>query len=142
MAPPPVPDLESAPFWEACRARRLIVKTCRTCARAHYPPGPVCPWCTSFDLAWEDDPGLGRIHSHVIFRHPFVPELAEQLPYVVLRVRLDGHPDAILYGRLVGAAVESVRDGLPVEVDWEERPDGWVLADWRLAITKSSPRAR
>jgi uncharacterized protein len=129
-APAPVADVDSREFWDACRQHRLLVRACEACGRAHYPPGPLCPWCASTRVAWREAAGTGSIHSYVVFNHPFLPELADRLPYAVLRVRLDDWPDAVLYGRLAGAPASEAAMGLPVEVAWEDH-EGFALPCWR-----------
>ena len=32
----------SAPFWEALKARRILVQQCRACASVQHPPLPNC----------------------------------------------------------------------------------------------------
>ena len=132
-SPFPVPDRDSEPFWDACRQRRLLVRSCNRCGRAHYPPGPVCPWCVSFDVAWAEDGGHGRVRSFVTFRHPFLPALRDALPYVLLKVALDEHPDAVLHGRLVPGPTDAVAVGAPVRVEWEEIGGGYVIPNWSMA---------
>jgi uncharacterized protein len=129
---PPVPDLDSAPFWEGCRQRRLLVRSCADCGRGHYPPGPCCPWCVSWNVEWREVAPRGTVRTFVVFRHPFLPELKDALPYAILRVALDERPDAVLHGRLAGDP-EAIAIGDAVEVAWEEIPGGFVLPNWRRA---------
>lgn len=129
---PPVPDLDSAPFWEGCKQRRLLVRVCSDCGRSHYPPGPCCPWCVSWNIEWKEAAPKGTVRTFVVFRHPFLPQLKDALPYAMLRVVLDDYPDAVLHGRLVGDP-EAVRSGDPVEVVWEDAGGGFVLPNWRRA---------
>lgn len=128
---PPVPDLDSAAFWEGCRERRLLVRVCADCGRGHYPPGPCCPWCTSWNIEWREAAPQGTVRTFVIFRHPFLPQLKGVLPYAMLRVILDGLPDVMLHGRLVGSDPDQLRSGQRVEVAWEEAGGGYLLPNWR-----------
>jgi uncharacterized OB-fold protein len=86
----------------------------------------------SFDLDWAEDGGRGRVRSFVTFRHPFLPGLTGALPYVLLKVALDEHPDAVLHGRLVHAPPEAVQVGTPVRVEWEEIGAGYMIPNWSV----------
>jgi hypothetical protein len=130
VSPHPVPDRDSEAFWAACARHELLVRHCNACGRGHYPPGPLCPWCTSDDVVWVASPGRAHVRSHVTFRHAFLPALAEALPYTVVKVTLDDHPDALLHGRLHGAT--DVAIGAAVELVWDALDGGPPLPDWRL----------
>ena len=127
---PPVPDLDSAGFWEGCKAHRLLIRACNGCGRGHYPPGPICPWCQSWDIEWREVAGRGRVRTFVIFRHPFVPELKDALPYTIVRVEIEELPDAVLHGRLDGDA-ETIAIGDRVAVSWVEAGEGYVIPNWK-----------
>ena len=129
---PPVPDLESAPFWEACKEKRLLVRACNSCRRGHYPPGPICPWCQSWDIEWRQVSDRGTVRTFVVFRHPFLPQLKDALPYAILRVSIDELPDAVLHGRLDGDP-EDIQIGDHVTVTWDSAGEGFVLPNWKKA---------
>ena len=131
-SPTPVPDRDTEPFWAGCRERRLLVRRCGSCGRSHYPPVGHCPWCISEDLSWSQASGEGHVRSFVVFRHTFIPGLENELPYTILKVVLDDHPDATLYGRLRGPRQSEVEIDSPVELDWEQIGEGFVLPNWRL----------
>ena len=40
----PNPDHETQQYWDAARDRRLLVKRCRTCGRAHFYPSESLAW--------------------------------------------------------------------------------------------------
>ena len=46
--PLPVPDLESAPYWEACRRHELRFQRCGDCGTFRFPPNPICHACRYF----------------------------------------------------------------------------------------------
>lgn len=68
----PVPDPRmnpgDEPFFEATRAGRLMVKTCRACGAAHHYPRALCPVCFSDDLHWVEASGGGEIYSLSVMR--------------------------------------------------------------------------
>lgn len=124
----PVADVDSREFWVNCAQHRLVVRVCSACGRGHHPPGPICPWCTSREVTTQVSAGRGTVSSYVVFHHPFVPDLIDELPYTVVKVAVDEWPDAVVHGRYVGTG--PVRTGDRVEVAWEPLPDGTVLPNW------------
>lgn len=130
---PPAPDLDSAPFWDACKEHRLVVRACSDCGRGHYPPGPSCPWCTSWNIEWKQAAPTGSVRSVVVFRHPFLPQLRDALPYAILRVMLDEYPDAVMHGRLVGSDPAAIHIDDRVAVAWQDAGGGYVLPNWERA---------
>jgi hypothetical protein len=73
------------------------------------------------------------VRSFVVFHHAFIPSLADELPYTILKVVLDDCPDAVLHGRLRDAGGSTIGVGTPVVISWEEIRDGWVLPNWTPA---------
>ncbi len=114
--PAPAVDPDSAPYWAALIAGRLIVKTCGSCGKAHFYPRELCPHCHSDDLSWTETSGRGVIYSYTICRRPAGPAFADEVPYVVALVdlaegprmmsRILGDPSAVTIGRQVGVRFE------------------------------------
>ena len=75
----PRPDLETQPWWDAARERRLLIKRCASCGRAHFYPRPFCPHCWSDRVDWEEASGRATL-VHVLDRAP-------QRPATVRRTR-------------------------------------------------------
>ena len=74
MRPAPVPDPDSAFFWEGLRARKLLLQACGACARHRFPPMPSCPYCGSRNTPLETPfgPTLCRAIYHCAdCRQPF-----------------------------------------------------------------------
>src|SRR5271166_1321814 len=99
--PKPVPRLtpDNRPFWESCRAHRMLLPWCPHCERPHWPPGPVCPYCFGEELTWR-------------------PSFEADIPYNAVQVELE--EGVRLTGNLVGAGNEALRVGLPVEVVFDD----------------------
>ncbi len=88
--PIPVPDSESAPFWEGARRHELLIPSCADCGQLRYPPTTFCPNCHSQARKWIKSAGRGVVFSWVIVRHPVPKEIyASDVPYVVALVELD-----------------------------------------------------
>ena len=85
----PTMSLDSAPFWQACRAGHLSLPTCGDCGKPHLPPGPVCPFCLSDDIHWERASGFGTVASWVVYHRAFSPEFENCLPYNAALIELE-----------------------------------------------------
>lgn len=121
---------DNRPFWEGCRARRLLLPFCTDCGKAHLPPGPVCPHCFSDDLAWRESSGLGTVSSWTIVHKVWFPAFAADVPYNVIQVELEEGPR--LTASLRGAD-RPPRVGEAVRVDFEPMDDEITLPVFRPA---------
>lgn len=110
--PPPPPDALTRPFWDACRAGRLVVQRCRACGRYEYPPLPLCGGCQRDDLEWVESSGRGVVHSATVVHRPQTP--AWKTPYVVAIVAMDEGWHIVT--NLVGCGAEEVAVDMPVAV--------------------------
>lgn len=109
----------------------LVVSACQSCGRHQTIPAETCFECGSDRLEVSPHAGAGRILSWVVTHYAFFPELAEDVPYTVLLVALDGGGRA--YGRLEKRADQpgDLAD-LPVVLDAQETASrGYPL--YRLA---------
>jgi uncharacterized OB-fold protein len=127
LRPVPDPDDASAGFWEACARHELVLQTCASCGVVRFPPRPMCPACTSFDHTWVPASGRGRVWSWVVAHPPVLPAFADRAPYNVVVVELD---EGV---RIIGNLLDSpeIREGMNVEVAWEDVEDGVSLPVWR-----------
>ncbi len=74
-------DAATEPFFEAARRGVLRLRRCTACARPHWYPRPVCPFCSG-DTEWIDAAGTGTIYSLSVTRR------AGPLPYAIAYVTL------------------------------------------------------
>ncbi len=112
-APPPAADLDSAPFWEGARARRLMIQACPACGRLRFPPMPGCPHCGAPGGSWVQVSGAGTVYSWVRVHRTSNARFADLVPYVVATIELA--PGCRMVARLdaagpvvIGSAVEAV----------------------------------
>jgi uncharacterized OB-fold protein len=131
--PVPIPDLDSQPFWDAVNRRELRLERCDACGELRYPPRPMCPKCQSLSATWHQISGHGRVYSWVIPHHPVHPLVRDKVPYVVALVELDEGPRMVT--RLVDIAIEEVREGLEVEVRFDEIAAGVLLPNFQPAVS-------
>lgn len=119
---PPVPDPDSAFYWQGLREHALRVQQCRACDRRRFPPMPNCPYCASPASEIRQASGSGTVYSWVVVHRAFDPAFAKDVPYVLATVDLDGGGRTV--GRLEGT--ETVDFGQRVaavftdHADWTE----------------------
>ena len=130
-------DRYSEPFWEATKSHRLTVQHCTDCGKLRLPPSAFCAVCQSSNLDWVEAPGTGTIYSFTIITLPPFPEAAEHLPYVPAIIELDGMPGVRLISAIIGAALEDVRIGAPVALEWQDLPEN-LQGDlaWPVALPR------
>jgi uncharacterized protein len=119
-----VVDQWTEPFWDACRAHRLVVPRCADCGTTRFPPGPFCPACRSQGVDWVELPGTGAVYSYTIVSRSLTPEMDDSIPYAPAVIELDGADGRRLVSCVVDAPLENLRVGARVRVSWEDRPDG------------------
>jgi uncharacterized OB-fold protein len=135
MLPQPhiLPSPDAAPFWEACRRRELHLPYCPACAGFFFYPRTLCPSCGSRAVEWRRTSGRGRLHAFCIHHHSPLPELRDAVPFVTALVELEEGPR--LMSALAGIDPDpaAIRCEMPLEVAFEELPDGQPLPVFRPA---------
>jgi uncharacterized OB-fold protein len=118
----PVPSASdhTLPWWRAAAEHRLVVQTCDECGTTRHPPAPRCFACRAEHHHWSDLPGTGTVYTFTLVRQAFVAALADQLPYVVAAVDLDGSGGVRLVTNVVDCDPAEVHIGQRVEVVWED----------------------
>ena len=114
MKPRPRITPDAKPFWDALRARRLLLPYCTACGKPHLPPGPVCPFCFAARLEWRPASGRGQLSSWTVVHKAWFPAFEADLPYNVVQVELAEGPR--LTANVVGIANEELKVGQPVEI--------------------------
>jgi len=130
--PVPAASAETAGWWEAAAAHRLVVQSCRACGATRHPPGPVCPACRSTAWEWTTLPGTGTVYTYTVVHQAFIPALADTVPYVVAVVELDGGAGTRLVSNLVDVHPAEAAVGARVEVVWEDMGPDLALPRFRL----------
>jgi uncharacterized OB-fold protein len=126
--PVPYPDDQSGPFWEACSRGELVVQKCASCGRFRHPPRPMCPACRSMESSWERASGRGRVWSWVVAHKPVLPAFADRVPFNVAVIELE--EGVRMIGNILDCDNEDIREGMPVEVTFEDVEDV-SLPQWR-----------
>lgn len=111
--PLPLPDPETAFFWEGAQKGELLVLRCATCDHWIHYPKPSCPSCGSNDVHPMPVTGRGTIHTYTV-THAAVPGFDP--PFAVVLVELEEQKGLRLVSNLVDVALEDIKIGMPVEV--------------------------
>jgi uncharacterized OB-fold protein len=133
--PSPEPSPEDAPFWQACRERKLLIRHCNACQQFFHPPMPSCPHCGSTDVDWKEVSGEGTVFSYTVAHHAVHKALKGHGPYNIVVVMLNDADDVRLVSNLVDSTPADIRIGMPVTVYWDEVENGMFLPRFRKATT-------
>jgi uncharacterized OB-fold protein len=119
--PGPIPDEDSAGFWEALRSHRLLLQKCANCEEVRFPPMPGCPHCGSAAFESLTVTGSGRIYSWITAHRPVGSLTEDELPCTIVTVEIE--EGCRILGRLVAS--------VPPEIDLAVHPhfidhDGWT----------------
>jgi uncharacterized OB-fold protein len=126
--PRPVPDPDSAPYWEAVAEHRLVVQRCSACDTLRFPLREVCRECGSNGWQIEDVSGRGRVISWVVTHQVFHPAFADRVPYTVLLVELEEQAGLLMHGNLRPEG--EVTWLMPVRAVFESVDDDFTLVQW------------
>jgi len=116
--PLPAINDENRPFWDGCRAHRLMMQKCRHCSHIRYPIQAVCPECLSEEVDWIVLSGRGEVLSRMVFHRAYHPGFKEDIPYNVVLVQLDEGPR--IFSNVVGVDNAAVQVGMEVAVVFDD----------------------
>ena len=116
----PVPEHESAPYWEAARQGRLVVQRCDDCGHTQLYPRSFCLACHG-PVSWMDASGRGVVYSFTVIRQNLSRPFRDWIPYVVALVDLEEGPR--LMTNVVGIDPEDVHIGMAVRARFEPVSD-------------------
>lgn len=129
--PLPIIDPDTAPYWKAAKAHRLLIKHCADCGKHHFYPRELCPYCHSDAVQWTEARGTGTIYSFTIARRPAGPAFKPDAPYVVAIVELDEGPRMMT--NITGSPPGSIRIGQRVSVAYEDVSEEISLPKFALS---------
>ena len=121
-APPIYPDNQE--FWAGTAAGKLLVKHCTSCAKPHWYPRPLCPFCMSDQTVWKESAGTGTVYSFSISRR------VGPVPYAIAYVRLDD--GVTMMSNIVDCDLDAVRIGCRVRLVMKPAEDGTMLPMFTL----------
>jgi uncharacterized OB-fold protein len=129
--PRPVLEIDTAPYWEACRRHELRMQRCLNCGTHRFPPRALCFQCGSFETEWALMSGRGKVYSWVVPHHPVHPAAVSMVPYAVVLVQLVEGPR--MPSHLVDVPWQEIKADMPVELVWEDVDEELTLPKFRLA---------
>jgi uncharacterized OB-fold protein len=111
----PVVTVETQAFWDAARNGLFLVPFCGACAKAHWYPRLICPFCASEKIEWRQASGKGVIYTFSVMRR--VKE-----PYAIAHVTLAEGPTMLT--NIVDCDFDKLAVGQPVAVVFNETENG------------------
>lgn len=112
----PVPDEDSAPYWEGLRNRRLLVQRCADCGHTQWYFRAMCTACWSRKLEHVQSSGRGVVYSFTEVHQTADAALQAELPYTLALVDLEEGPrvlgrieeGTVAIGDAVGASFRDI----------------------------------
>jgi len=119
--PLPKTDVDSQPFWDACKQRELRAQRCGDCQRFRWPPQGFCPECYSWEYEWSRLPQTGKVVTFVVVHYAAVAAFQPDLPYVVAHIAVDDADGRVqLISNIIGCPWEDVKVGMAVKAVFED----------------------
>ncbi|WP_420750323.1 Zn-ribbon domain-containing OB-fold protein [Rhodococcus sp. O3] len=136
----PYADGLDLPYWEGLRAGELRLQRCAACDLWIWGPRWMCGRCSTFDPDWVAVEPHGRVFSWSRTWHPFVPELAGDLPYITALVELPHAGGRRVLGLLAESGDTGIAIGDHVTGVIAQPSDApWPLLRWRRVSASSEP---
>lgn len=127
--PDPLHRIDGAFFWASAERGELAVQQCTGCRTLWHPPRATCPACGGMEMGEARMSGDGVVLSWGQSVHPRPFGFAE--PPVAVLVELAEGPRIV--STLEGVAVDDVRAGMPVRVDFVRTSGGKAVPCFRPA---------
>ncbi|MBR0898915.1 OB-fold domain-containing protein [Bradyrhizobium tropiciagri] len=120
--PLPRPDIymNTSPFWEAAKQRRLMLQYCKDSNRYQWFPRPVSIYSGKRNLEWREASGKGILYTWTNTLVPW-PDHEDRVPYVCALVDLQEGVRMLV--NLINCDASKFREGLPVRLAWEKLSD-------------------
>jgi uncharacterized OB-fold protein len=119
--PLPIPDADSAPYWDGARQRKLMIQHCRKTDQYFLYSRQLTPGVDDAQVEWVEANGTGTIYSYTVARRPAGAAFKDDVPYVVASITLD--EGARIMTNIVTDDVDSVRIGQKVQVVFDDVTD-------------------
>jgi hypothetical protein len=129
IKPLPQPVDWSKPFWEGTREGKLLLKRCTDCGFIDHPPYLYCTACAGENSEWIEAAGKATLYAYAVNTYGVPFPFMEDLPYVTALVDLPEGPRML--SNIVGCDPQELKNGMELEVVFEEAGGGMVLPKWR-----------
>jgi uncharacterized OB-fold protein len=121
----PVVNEETAKFWKAAEAGKLLYGFCLACNEPHYFPRTFCPFCFSERIEWREASGQATVYSYsTMFRSPTEP-------YTIAYVELKEGPRILT--NIVDCDRKAIKIGAPAKLVWKPSEGGAPVPFFTLA---------
>ena len=118
---------EAKPFWDGCRAEKLMLHRCEDCGHVFFYPRILCPRCHSRRIGWMQASGRGTLHSFEIAHQAFQKAWKIKPPYVLAMVQLEEGPRMMSNLINVEPSPKAIKCDMPVEVVFTQVSDDVTL---------------
>ena len=115
-------------------AGKIVLQTCKSCQTAQHPPEDICYVCQETSFDWQTCSGEGVIYSHTVVEHPIPGTLKDRVPYTVILVSLNDHPEIRILGNPVNIDPNNVEVGQKVKAVFE------TIEDEKAGVTLKIPQ--
>lgn len=115
----PLPDVDWEPtreYWAGAARGELRMPRCTACRRFVWYPDGNCLGCGADSVEWETVSGRAKLFTWVVLEHAFLPQYANNLPFVSGLVTLDEDESVRIPTRIVDSTPENLVIGQPLEV--------------------------
>jgi uncharacterized OB-fold protein len=115
-------DHDNKEHYRGWLGRQLLLNRCAECGLWHHPPKPVCPACWSAKVVATPVSGRGTVHLLIrLHQGPAVEGVSYDGGWPVATVELEEQRGLRFTSTVIDADRETLRIGLPVELDWITR---------------------
>ena len=113
---PPAVNVETARFWKAAEAGKLLYGYCLACNEPHYYPRSLCPFCFSSRVEWREASGKATVYSYSIMHR------SPTGPYTIAYVTLAEGPRIMT--NLVDCDLNRIAIDAPATLVWKPSDGG------------------
>jgi uncharacterized protein len=131
VKPLPEADKWSGPFFKACNEGKLVAQKCNATGKFFFPPAPVSPYTRDANWAWTEISPKGRIGSYVVMHQKYFADFADEVPYPVIEVELEG--GVRLLSNIVELGDRELTVGMAVEAVFVQATDEVTIPAFKPA---------
>ena len=136
--PVPVPDAQSAAFFDGALDGTLMLRRCRACGTFMSPVAAIgapvrsrCVTCFSGDVEWAPAAGRATLYSFVLMHQRYDDAFAADIPYNIAVV--ETAEGVRLTSQVVGCPNEALQIGMALEVTFERMSETVAVPKFRPA---------
>jgi len=123
-------DAAAERFYRELENKRFMTTRCEACDHTFFPPQCVCPICLGAELEWVELSGKGTVYAFSQQHYAIV----HTKPEVVGAVELADCAGRVF--ALIGARLEDVEIGMPVEATFFKSPFGMTILKFVPAVSR------